>query len=220
MRSKLEASWVDRRNRGLTLPEILIVVAILAVLAAILLPSLSVARERAKNSGSLNHLRQLGAALNFFAADNDSRLPGRIRTGDKWPRLLMDYLGATPKIYADPVMHTNYLTLNKDPLENTYNHTSYVLNGFNDLGAFDNENLEVRINQIEGQAHTILMTVQDYYPGNFYVDVQLGEQNRMLNLERYSGGANYLFADGSARFLKKADYRHEYWLINKEYQLP
>ena len=60
---------------GFTLIELLTVIAIIAVLAAILLPALSRARERARAIICLNNTRQLLMAWQIYAGDNDERLP-------------------------------------------------------------------------------------------------------------------------------------------------
>ena len=61
--------------RGFTLVELLLVVAIIAVLAAILLPALSKAHERARAISCLNNTRQLDLAWQMYAGENGERLP-------------------------------------------------------------------------------------------------------------------------------------------------
>ena len=58
-----------------TLIELLVVVAIIAILAALLLPSLRAARDRARAMQCMSNIRQWGLAINNFAADNDGRFP-------------------------------------------------------------------------------------------------------------------------------------------------
>jgi prepilin-type N-terminal cleavage/methylation domain-containing protein len=85
-----------RRRRGLTLIEVLAVVAILALLVAILLPSLAAARQKARRLACASNLRAVGRALNLYRIESGKypslgdRDPGRVfssswRPGD--PRL-------------------------------------------------------------------------------------------------------------------------------------
>ncbi len=66
------------RNPGclaFTLIELLVVIAIIAILASLLLPTLTVAKERARRASCQSALRQLAMALQMYGLDNNDRLP-------------------------------------------------------------------------------------------------------------------------------------------------
>src|SRR5262245_63037310 len=62
-------------RRGFTLVELLVVIGVVAALAALLLPALASASDRARRTACLSNLRQVGIAVQAYAADNSGRIP-------------------------------------------------------------------------------------------------------------------------------------------------
>lgn len=65
------------RNRGFTLLELMFVISIIAILAAILFPVFASGREAARRTTCASNLSQLGAVLNLYAQDHDGWYPKR-----------------------------------------------------------------------------------------------------------------------------------------------
>jgi prepilin-type N-terminal cleavage/methylation domain-containing protein len=80
----IACSPFNLRRSGFSLIELLVVVAVIAVLAALLLPPLVHAKERARRVRCMSHLRQFIIAVHLFGEDHDGKLPNGAseNTGD------------------------------------------------------------------------------------------------------------------------------------------
>jgi len=80
---------------GFTLIELLVVIAIISTLAAMLLPALHNARERARAASCISNLRQIGMGLDMYASEHADRLPHEDANKGQmpWPLAILPHMG-------------------------------------------------------------------------------------------------------------------------------
>jgi prepilin-type N-terminal cleavage/methylation domain-containing protein len=140
------------RRQAFTLIELMVVIAIILILAAMLLPSLARAKDQANKTVCINNLRQLNFAAHMYVDENEDQFPPRRATPNTWIQRLRPYYGGSPSTNLAAVQSGLYATASAAPsaasvepnsgvdkiVECPKGHLmevtphSYLINGFND----------------------------------------------------------------------------------------
>ena len=201
------------KRNGFTLIELLVVIAIIAILAAMLLPALSKAREKARQGACLSNLKQIGQALRMYTNDYDEWMMNWLIGSWAWNRALME-LGYIPKpktyrvsphstIFFCPSANAEE-TYAWDPGERpTYRATAYGINqcvcGYYTWGPptwhF------YKISRIKRPSTNMWVTDARWFWIKYYSDP--GKTTGWAAVSpRHSEGVNILFVDGHTAWVK------------------
>ncbi len=186
------------------------VVAIIALLAALLLPALGRARDRANAVRCVGNLRNLGYALYLYANDRDGFLPAIADPdGIIWDTKLLPYVAQSKAVFlcpqdpwprADPVMSARTYAANGGVAYPPYTAANLP---FGDFGANPMHRLE-RV----ATATTRLILLAER-PGDSPVNRGYLTHFSFCSLDTIPGtvhfngaGGNYLFADAAVEYLR------------------
>ena len=201
--------------KGFTMVELLIVIAIISMLAAILFPVFSRVRENARRTSCQSNLKQIGLGILQYAQDYDERFPGRVTgngyEGRSWRRVIQPYVKSSqlfscpsnkfntkqPWDSMDSVMITAGV-----PLTEPRFGESYVCNGSptniagNPAMAFNG----VAMAAVADSARTILVTESGDAPFS-EAPTSFGTSFGSVMFKGHLQTVNFLFADGHVKAL-------------------
>jgi prepilin-type N-terminal cleavage/methylation domain-containing protein/prepilin-type processing-associated H-X9-DG protein len=193
---------IGRTKPGFTLIELLVVIAIIAILAALLLPALSRAKKSAKRATCVSNLKQLGLATAMYVMDNNGYYPSS-NTSDKWPQAIRTgYENLKVLICPDDFSAAGRIADVSASADSAPR--SFVINGWTDFfDALPQPVLEEVMPEtvIEQPSETVVFGEKQDGLGDFLMDLRTTNQLTVLEQKRHLGGANYAFADNSARSL-------------------
>ena len=217
-----------------TLVETLVVFTVVAVLVAVAIPATTRMSQYSARVKSISNMRQIGVAAHLYANDHNQQLPAHISdfgllpldSGGTWPQLFCQYLSPSdPRVFLDPSDRQTARLAPAAVLSQMINNTGYIYNGFDELGD-PGGGLPagmVPLSRLQAPSQVILLAPKTQGATDFYADLLLRPLTDLLNIFNpsvYDGGASYLFADGSVRFLKQSEYSDKFWLSDKTLTLP
>ncbi len=191
-----------RLSQGFTLVEVLIVVAIIIILAAMLMPVFEIATKRAEATTCLMNVRNIGMAAALYAEDNDDRLlPARVSGGPPgyigigWGMIIQPYLRneAILVCVSDP---------NPTIAAGTYGlKCSYGINyELTLVGGYNNSSL--CLSDINSETQTIMFF--DVVSHLRRLGTSYPYDGTAAVATRHREGANFVFVDGHAKWFKPA----------------
>lgn len=216
-------------SKGFTLIELLVVIAIIAILAAMLLPVLNRARAQGKTAVCMNHLKQLGLAVQFYAQDNNDYYVWSYFLGDTWLTGLSRYVkpssekthpficpAFTPRLAPGPHYVDGYLFTAADGINHFATYTYNMGLGY-PQGGIPNR----RLSDIQQPSQKVVVAcaVSRYLEPPGTVDIYYAAHNGMINhpsypfWSRHNGRDNLLFCDGHVETLAPTQIDSTWWLI-------
>jgi prepilin-type N-terminal cleavage/methylation domain-containing protein/prepilin-type processing-associated H-X9-DG protein len=212
-------------RRGFTLIELLVVIAIIAILAAILFPVFAKAREKARQTSCLAHLKQIGTSVMMYAQDYDETYPQSYQDVSSgagsaaqipltWPNRLMPYIKNT-QLYKCPSdgrpANADFPGCRLWPQSYCWNYwVGMDIPGWYDPSGYYTYFVTTSLSAVASPAQCVMLWDDNSdwltagYGGRFNT---LDSPDWAYDLGpgtitgRHNGGDNFMFADGHAKWL-------------------
>jgi len=198
---------VRMKRAGFTLIELLVVIAIIAILAAILFPVFARAREKARQTGCLNNMKQLAIAYTMYAQDYDECWPMTTiypaSGGYQCHALLVDPYVKNKQIWRCPSRNpVNWYRGYYCPYGMTcgFVKQTRLTSGENNTGCPWGR--PVKLADVRYPAETPLLAESRYLHsnGNVYGQYRTRESGTSYSMEPHNGGRNIALCEGHAKW--------------------
>ncbi|EIP97106.1 prepilin-type N-terminal cleavage/methylation domain-containing protein [Opitutaceae bacterium TAV1] len=206
------------RHRAFTLIELLTVIAIIGILAAIIIPVTGKVRDSAKAARSLSNIKQISQAMLLFADDNRGKLPTlHVAWANLWTKQMESYL---PKAYKQPEFSVNgqqsvMSPLLVDPLVADGKHGTQSDYGVNNLVVVPGDPEQgagMPLTQIPSPSQTVLLVTAraaNNDGGSWYIESAAYISDPATNVQaddRGRGNMLAAFVDGHAASIPKVKF--------------